>query len=140
MSLWFFVHFKRIRGTPARGRHAASCRIAAIDHDGLDLAGTAAAEGGGPVVVLRGEAGHALLEGRKLDHHEAMEFARPLHDPVAAAPRQDLAAVFGDDARHEISVFLVVDRIVDLRARDPIGGHVDLTAATAWLTPSSFPR
>jgi hypothetical protein len=99
-------------------------RIAAIDHDRLHLAGAVgAAEGGGFVVFVGLEAGDALLEGRKFDHDEALEFLRPLHDLIAAATRQNLAAVFGDDGRHEIGVFLVFDRIVDLRARDPIGWH-----------------
>ena len=48
---------------------------------------------------------------------------RPFHDLVAAAARQHLAAELGDDARHEIGVFLVFDGIIDLRSRNPIGRH-----------------
>ena len=53
-------------------------RVAGIQYDGLYLAGAAAAESRGLVVFRRGEAGHALLEGRKFDHHEAVEFLRSL--------------------------------------------------------------
>jgi hypothetical protein len=41
----------------------------------------------------------------------------------AAATGQDLAAVFANDRRHTVGVFFVLDRIVDLGARDPISGH-----------------
>jgi hypothetical protein len=37
-------------------------RVAALDDEGLDLAGAIAAEGGGRLVFGRGEAGDALLE------------------------------------------------------------------------------
>src|SRR5438445_5986152 len=74
-------------------------RIPAVDDDGLDFAGAGAAEGGGTAVFVGGEAGDTLLEGRKLDDDEAVELVRPLHDLKAPAPRQDLAAVLGDDRR-----------------------------------------
>jgi hypothetical protein len=48
-------------------------RLAGVDHDGLDLARARAAEGRGGVVFGRGEAGDALLEGRKFDDNEAVK-------------------------------------------------------------------
>ena len=89
----------------------------------LHLARTVAAEGGGGIVFGRAEAGDALLQAREFDDDEAVEFVRTFHDHVTAAAGQNLAAVFGDDRRHQIGVFLISDRIVDLRARDPIGWH-----------------
>ena len=53
-------------------------RVAGIDHDGLDLARAASTERGGLVVFVGLEAGHALLEARKFDHDEAVEFVRAL--------------------------------------------------------------
>src|SRR5271165_2782908 len=103
-------------------------RVAAFDHDGLDLAPAVAAEGRGALVFGRGEAGDALLEGREFDHHEAVEFCRPFQDLIATAAREHLAAELGDDSRHEIGVLLVFDRIVDLRPRNPIGRHGDFLA------------
>src|SRR5215469_7560392 len=113
-------------------------RIAAFDHDGLDLARAVAAEGRGAVVFGRGEAGDALFEGRELDHHEAVEFCWPFHDLIAAAAGEHLAAELGDDPRHEVGVFLVFDRIVDLRPRNPIGRHGDVLAGVVLL-PSPTP-
>src|SRR5438270_301051 len=97
------LNSKAWSGTSARG-----C-VAAVDHEGLDLTGAVAAEGGGRLIFGRREAGDALLESRELDHHEAMEFFRPLHDLKAPAPRQHLAAVFDEDRRQRIGVFLVFD-------------------------------
>src|ERR1700716_3800662 len=97
---------------PKHGRKSsARGRVAAVDHEGLDLAGAVAAEGGGGLVFGRLEAGDALLEGREFDHHEAMEFFRTFHDLKASAARQHLGAVFGEDRRQRIGVFLVFDRI-----------------------------
>src|SRR6516164_10147598 len=110
-------------------------QIAAFDHDGLDLARAVAAEGRGAVVFGRGEAGDALLEGRELDHHEAMEFCRPFHDLIAAAAGEHLAAELGDDLRYEVGVLLVFDRIIDLRPRNPVGRHGDVLARVS--TPTS---
>src|ERR1043166_2395029 len=98
-------------------------RIAAFDDDGLDLAGAAAPECRGFLVFRRGEAGDRLVEGRELDHHEAVELVRPLHQLIAPPARQDFGAVALKDSRQAVGVFLVRDRIVDLRAGDPIGGH-----------------
>src|SRR6516165_7426798 len=128
-SLW--VHLMG-NGTHTSGPlpvHAPLARrIAAFDHDGLDRARAVAAEGRGAVVFGRGEAGDALLEGRKLDHHEALELGRSFHDLIAAAARKHLAAELGDDGRHEIGVLLVFDGIVDLRPRNPISRHGDVLA------------
>jgi hypothetical protein len=92
-------------------------RVAAFDHDGLDLARAVAAEGRGAVVFGRGEAGDALLEGREFDHHEAVEFCRPFQDLIATAAREHLAAKLGDDSRHEVSVLLVFDPVYVLNYR-----------------------
>src|SRR5260370_25260155 len=108
-----------------RGRASGplTCRIAAFDNNRFDFAGAAAAEGGGTVVFGRGEAANALLEGWKLDQCEAVELGGPFHDLVPAAAGEHLAAELGDDARHEVGVFLVFDRIVDLGSRNPVGRH-----------------
>src|SRR5579862_8047509 len=121
---------------PLNFRHpeddGSGSRVATFDHDGLDLAGAiGAAEGGGLVVLVGREAGDALREGRKFDHHEALKFWRPFHDLELAAAGQNLAAKFGDDRRHQVGVLLILDRIVDLRARDPIGWH--------WRFSAFFP-
>jgi hypothetical protein len=42
---------------------------------------------------------------------------------------RNLAAELGDDARHQIGIFLVLDRIVDLGTRDPIGWHLQVSIA-----------
>src|SRR6478609_5648683 len=102
--------------------------IAAFNDDSLDLAGTLAAKGGSTVVFRRGEAGDALLEGRKLNHHEALELVGAFHDLIAAAARHHLAAELGDDTRHEVGVLLVFDGIIDLRSGNPIGRHGGLLA------------
>src|SRR5262249_4489213 len=99
-------------------------RVAAFDHDGLDLARSFAAEDRSAIVFGRGEAGDTLLERGKFDHHETVELVRPFHDAVAAAAREHLAAALGNDAGNEIGVFLVFDRIIDLGSRNPIGRHV----------------
>src|SRR5436190_207652 len=104
--------------------------VAALDHDGLDLAGAVTAEGRGLVVFRRGEAGDALLEGREFDHDETVKLVRPFHDLETPPARQDLAAIFGEDRRQAVGVFLVFGRIDDARARDPIGWH---SALLAWL-------
>src|SRR5262245_21740302 len=126
-------------GTPVGWRLPASSfgRIAAVDHDGLDLAGAATPERRRLVVFVGGEAGHALLKGGKLDDDETVELVRPFHDLVAAAARQDLAAVPGDDRWHQVGVFLVRDRIVDLRTGNPVGRHRRLLNITA---PRFIPR
>ncbi len=59
-------------------------------------------ERGSRLVFGRLEAGDALLEGRKLDHDEAVEVVRALVDRVAAAARENLAAMLGDDRRHKV--------------------------------------
>src|SRR5260370_21162898 len=98
-------------------------RVAAIDNDRLHSARAGAAKRGGFVVFLRREASDALLESWEFDHDEALEFVRPFHDLKTAAAGQNLAAIFGDDRRHAIRVFLVRGGIVDLGTRDPISWH-----------------
>src|SRR6185437_16706162 len=105
-------------------------------HDGLDLAGAAAAEGGSLVIFARGEAGDALFEARELDHHEALEFVRPLHDLETAAAGQDLAAIAGEDGGNAIGIFLIGDGIDDPRTRDPIGWH----GASPYCCSGVWPR
>jgi hypothetical protein len=109
--------------SPIRHLRLLSRRIAAFDDDRLHLSGAGAAERGGFVVFVGLKAGDALFEGRKLDHHEALKLVRAFHHLVAPTAGQNLAAIFGDDGRHEVGIFFVVDRIVDLGARDPIGWH-----------------
>src|SRR5262249_35448421 len=109
-------------GGPA-GQQWLTCCVAGFDNNSFDFARAAAAEGRGTVVFGRGEAGDALLEGGKLDHHEAVELGRPFHDLAAAAARKHFAAELGDDTRHEVGVFLVLGRIVDLGSRNPVGRH-----------------
>src|SRR6516164_1425160 len=77
-------------------------RVAAFDHDDLDLAGAVSAEGRGAVVFGRGEAGDPLLEGRELDHHEAVEFGRPFHYLISSAIGVSIDDELDDDPRHEI--------------------------------------
>src|SRR5262249_45251479 len=79
-------------------------RVAAFDHDGLDLARAVAAEGRGAVVFGRGEAGDALLEGRELDHHETLELGRSFHDLITAAPPAHLTTPLPHNTRHEVVV------------------------------------
>ena len=71
----------------------------------------------------------------KLDHNKTMEFFWPFHDLVTPTPRQNLPTVLADDRGHEIGVFLVLDRIVDLRAGNPISRHVfpSWTLWSRWL-------
>src|ERR1700737_870186 len=82
-----------------------------LDDHILDLAGALTPERRGFVVFGGGEARARLLEGRELDDDEAVKLLRPLHDAELAAAGEDLAAVAGDDVRHEVGVFLVLDRI-----------------------------
>src|SRR6266851_1052825 len=103
----FYPMPNRSRWATAPSTSSLRRGVAACDHDGLDLARAASAEGRRPVIFRRGEAGDALLEGGELDHHEALKLVRPFHDLKAAAARQHLAAELGDDARHQIGVLLV---------------------------------
>src|SRR5262245_42922876 len=73
-------------------------------------------------------AGDRLLEARELDDDEAVEFLRALENLELAAARQDLAAELLQDAWYQVGVLLVLIGIVDLRACDPIGGHLILHA------------
>src|SRR6185437_13231109 len=98
-------------------------RLDAFDHNGFDLTSPAAAKRRSPVIFRRGKAGSALLQRRKLNHNEPLEFVRTFHDLETPATRQHPAAEFGDDGGHQIGVFLVLDRIVDFRTRNPIGRH-----------------
>src|SRR5437667_12621190 len=111
-----------------------------FDDDVLDLAGAVAAERRRLVVFGRGEAGDRLFEGRKLDDDEAMESLRPFHDAELAAAREHLAAVAGNDARHEVGVFLVLDGIDDPRPGDPIGRHRNLLCASPAAADTLLPR
>src|SRR5712691_7996571 len=77
----------------------------------------------GLLVFPRVEAGDALLERRELDHDEAVEFLGTFENPVAPAAREHLGAVLREDCGHAVGVFLVLDGIVDLRARYPVGRH-----------------
>src|SRR6266581_1809551 len=74
-------------------------------------------------VLLRIEAGDALLEGRELDDDEAVEFLRALEDLIAPAAREHLRAVLREYRGHAVRVLLVFHGIVDFRAGYPIGRH-----------------
>src|SRR5882762_3017629 len=96
-----------------------------LDHHQLVLARLVpAAERRGLVVLLRVEAGDALLERRELDDDEAVEFLGAFEGLVAPAAREHLRAVFRQDRGHAVRVFLVFHGIVDLGAGYPIGGHL----------------
>src|SRR5665213_1915764 len=115
---------------PLRFRRPAQllqCRITgsnALDHNGLDLTGSAAPECRGSIIFRRGEAGDALLEGRKLNHNKALEFIGAFHDLKLAPAGQHLAAEFGENAGNLVGVFFVFDRVVDLGTGNPISRHV----------------
>src|SRR6195256_4722759 len=101
----------------------------ALDDDDLQLGGAVLlAVRRGLKVLRRFVAGDRLLEARELDDDEAVEFLRALEDLELAAARQDLAAELLEDDRSQVGVLLVLIRIVDLRARDPIGDHLILHA------------
>src|SRR6202048_46236 len=101
----------------------------ALDDDDLQLArAVLLAVRRGLKVLGRFVAGDRLLEARELDDDEAVEFLRALEDLELAAARQDLAAELLEDAWYQVGVLLVLIRIVDLRARDPIGDHLILHA------------
>src|SRR5437868_115946 len=76
--------------------------VAALDHDGLDLAAAVASKGCDGLIFGGFEAGDPLLERWELNHHKAMKLVGSLQDLEAPAPRQHLAAVPGDDGRHAI--------------------------------------
>jgi hypothetical protein len=76
--------------------------VTALDDHVLDLAGAAAAERGRSLVFGRVETADRLLEGRKLDHDEAVEFLRPFQDLIASAAGQNLAAVGREDGRKRV--------------------------------------
>src|SRR6266702_1116989 len=78
----------------------------------------------GLLVFGRVEALDALFERRKLDHDEAVEFLGTFENPVAPAAREYFGAVLREDRRHAVGVLPVLDRIVDLGAGYPVGGHV----------------
>ena len=93
-------------------------RVPALDNHILDNPSAVATEDARFLVLGRLEAGNPLLERRELDHDESVEVVRPFIDLIPATTRQDLAAVLGDDWRHEVGVFLVLDRIGNARTRD----------------------
>src|SRR5262245_16947145 len=98
-------------------------RLSGFDDDGLHLAGAGPPESRRLVVFRRGEAGHALLQGGKFDHHETVGFVRPSHDLEAPPAREHLSPALGDDAGHQAGVPLVLARLVDLPPCNPAGQH-----------------
>src|SRR5439155_9779109 len=74
-------------------------------------------------VLLRVEAGDALLEARELDDDEAVESLRAFESLIAPAAGEHLRAVLREDRGHAVGVLLVFHGIVDFRAGYPIGGH-----------------
>src|SRR4029077_477390 len=98
----------------------------AFDHDRFDLPRSTAPEGGGFVVFRRCETCHALLQGREFDHDEAMEFIRSFHDLKTSAPGENLSAKLGNDGVHQVGIFFIFDRVVDLGTRNPVSRHISL--------------
>src|ERR1051325_10691923 len=83
-------------------------RVSRVDDDILDFAdAVAAAMLGGVAVFLRLEALDGLLEARELDDDVAVKVFGALHLLVAAAAREDFRAVFPEDFRKRVRVFLV---------------------------------
>src|SRR6185437_16656377 len=101
----------------------------ALDDDDLQLAyAVLLAVRRGLAVLARFVAGDRLLEARERDDDETVKFLRALEDLEPAAARQELAAELLQDAGRQVGVLLVLIGIVDLRARDPISGHLILHA------------
>src|SRR6516164_1917818 len=116
-------------GVKRTSRSAAQWVSDALDDDDLQFAcAVLLAMRGGLKVLGRFVAGDRLLEARKLDDDEAVEFLRAFEDLELAAPRQELAVELRDDRRRQIGVLLVLLGVVDLRARDPISDHLILHA------------
>jgi len=78
---------------------------------------------GGVAVLLRLEALDRFFKARELDDHMAVKVFRTFHDSVAAAARKNLRAVLLEDFGKRIRIFLVLDRVVDLRVSNPVSGH-----------------
>src|SRR5216684_1131595 len=74
-------------------------------------------------VLLRIEAGDALLEGRELDDDEAVESLRAFESLIVPAAREHLRAVLREDRGHAVRVLLVFHGIVDFGAGYPVGRH-----------------
>src|ERR1051325_11035541 len=99
-------------------------RVSRVDDDVLDFAdAVATAMLGGVAVLLRFEALDGLLEARERDDDMAVKVFGALHLPIAAAAREDFRAVFLEDLRERIRVFLVFDGVVDFCVRNPVSGH-----------------
>src|SRR6267378_8682724 len=82
-------------------------------------------------VLLRIEAGDALLEGRELDDDEAVESLLAFESLIAPAAREHLRAVLREYRGHAVRVLLVFHGIVDFRAGYPIGWHGFLLMRTS---------
>src|SRR5712691_1373238 len=96
---------------PASSSRRAFSRL---DHHQLVLTRLVpAAKRRGLPVLLRVEAGDALLEARELDDDEAVESLRTFESLVAPAAREHLRAVLREDRGHAVGVLLVFHRIVD---------------------------
>src|SRR5207244_2235860 len=61
------------------------------------------------------------------------------HDLKPAAARKHLAAILGNDAGNEVGVLFVFDRIIDFRARNPVGRHPILLHVGWGSTASDLP-
>ena len=83
-------------------------------------------------VVTLGSTVHLETEnGRKYTYKLVGAF----EDLRAAAAGQNSAAEFRDNARHLIGVLLVLHRIDDARARNPIGRHFKFPPQLAFFCP-----
>src|SRR6266704_3576229 len=112
----------------ARGGRVATASLrrafSRLDHHQLVLARLVpAAKRRRLPVLLRVEAGDALLEARELDDDEAVESLRAFESLIAPAAGEHLRAVLREDRGHAVGVLLVFHRIVDFGAGYPVGGH-----------------
>src|SRR5258706_10720404 len=95
-----------------------------LDHDQLVFPRVVLApEGCGIPILLRVEAGDALLEGRELDDDEAVEFLGAFEGLVTPAARQHLRAVLVEDRGHAVRGLPGFHGILGCGAGYPIGRH-----------------
>ena len=98
--------------------------VAAFDDHQLIDPGAVAAEGGSFLVFGGLVAGDGLIQRGEFDNDAAFEIFRAFEDLKSAAAGQHLAAEFGDDCRHPVGIFLVINGVDDMRPRQPVGNHV----------------
>src|SRR6267378_4060560 len=84
-------------------------------------------------VLLRIEAGDALLEGRELDDDEAVESLRTFESLIVPAAREHPRAVLREDRGHAVRVLLVFHRIVHPRPGHPVSRHGGSFLVVRWF-------